>query len=211
MKRRRSRIPWKWDTYSNVTTRVVRLIACGGLARRFRCDTLKREMASSAASVKGTLLLASLKYLRSKGQEDVERVLQRLSAEDLAVLNGTLLPRSVASTRRPARGTARSPPAAPLMVSLWWGNSECHEAPPASGRSPANARVSRYVPFQTARPDLADAVVGLGPGTLAEADTLVDLAWVRAKRLVRARWRGSPRQLELLGAASRPSRGRRSR
>ena len=51
-------------------------------------------MAPCAVSVKGTLLLSRLKYLRSKEQEDVGRVLQRLSADDLAILNGILLPSS---------------------------------------------------------------------------------------------------------------------
>jgi uncharacterized protein (TIGR02265 family) len=44
--------------------------------------------------VKGTLLIARMKYLRAKGTEDTERVLRRLSAEDQAVLRGILLPSS---------------------------------------------------------------------------------------------------------------------
>jgi uncharacterized protein (TIGR02265 family) len=45
-----------------------------------------------AGKVKGTLLLARMKYLRSRGAETEERVLRRLSAADQAVVRGTLYP-----------------------------------------------------------------------------------------------------------------------
>jgi hypothetical protein len=47
-----------------------------------------------AAGVKGTLLLARMKYLRSRGTDDAERVLRRLSATDQAVVRGMMLPSS---------------------------------------------------------------------------------------------------------------------
>lgn len=56
-------------------------------------------MANAAASktdqhgnVKGTLLIARMKYLRSRGVEATERILKRMSAADQAVLRGMLLP-----------------------------------------------------------------------------------------------------------------------
>src|SRR5690606_13827054 len=56
-------------------------------------------MANAAASktdqhgnVKGTLLIARMKYLRSRGVEATERILQRMPAADQAVLRGMLLP-----------------------------------------------------------------------------------------------------------------------
>jgi len=42
--------------------------------------------------VKGALLLARMKYLRSRGAESEERVLRRLSAADQAIVRGTLHP-----------------------------------------------------------------------------------------------------------------------
>jgi uncharacterized protein (TIGR02265 family) len=42
--------------------------------------------------VKGTLLVARMKYLRSRGAESEERVLRRLSAADQAVVRGDLDP-----------------------------------------------------------------------------------------------------------------------
>lgn len=44
--------------------------------------------------VKGTLLIARMKYLRARGAEDCERVLRRMSAADQQVLRGMLLPSS---------------------------------------------------------------------------------------------------------------------
>jgi hypothetical protein len=46
----------------------------------------------SRGNVKGTLLIARMKYLRSRGAESAERVLKRMSAADQAVLRGMLLP-----------------------------------------------------------------------------------------------------------------------
>lgn len=47
-----------------------------------------------AGKAKGTLVLARMRYLKAQGPESVERVLQRLSAEDQAVLRGMVLPSS---------------------------------------------------------------------------------------------------------------------
>ena len=44
--------------------------------------------------VKGTLLIARMKFVLSRGEVDAERVLKRLSAEDQAMLRGMLLPSS---------------------------------------------------------------------------------------------------------------------
>jgi uncharacterized protein (TIGR02265 family) len=49
---------------------------------------------SRGTSVKGTLILARMKYLRARGQQDVERVLRRMSNEDQQVLRGMILPSS---------------------------------------------------------------------------------------------------------------------
>jgi uncharacterized protein (TIGR02265 family) len=43
-------------------------------------------------TVKGTLLIARMKYLRAQGKEPIERVLRNLSQEDQQVLRGMLLP-----------------------------------------------------------------------------------------------------------------------
>jgi uncharacterized protein (TIGR02265 family) len=43
-------------------------------------------------NVKGTLVIARMKYLRAQGQEATERVLRRLSQADQQVLRGMLLP-----------------------------------------------------------------------------------------------------------------------
>lgn len=43
-------------------------------------------------NVKGTLVIARMKYLRSRGVESAERVLKRMSSADQAVLRGMLLP-----------------------------------------------------------------------------------------------------------------------
>jgi uncharacterized protein (TIGR02265 family) len=53
--------------------------------------------------VKGTLLLARLKFVKARGPDATERVLRRLSAADQAVLRGVLLP----STWYPADLLAR--------------------------------------------------------------------------------------------------------
>lgn len=50
------------------------------------------RLPATAGTVKGTLLIARMKYLRAQGQESVERVLRSLSAEDQQVLRGMLLP-----------------------------------------------------------------------------------------------------------------------
>jgi uncharacterized protein (TIGR02265 family) len=50
--------------------------------------------AEAYGNVKGTLLLARMKYLRSRGAEDVERVLRRMTATDQHVLRGMVLPSS---------------------------------------------------------------------------------------------------------------------
>ena len=46
------------------------------------------------ANIKGTLLIARMKYLRARGAEESERVLRRLSAADQQMLRGMLLPSS---------------------------------------------------------------------------------------------------------------------
>lgn len=48
----------------------------------------------SAGNVKGTLLIARMKYMRARGEEDTERVLRRMSSADQQVLRGMLLPSS---------------------------------------------------------------------------------------------------------------------
>jgi uncharacterized protein (TIGR02265 family) len=45
-----------------------------------------------AGSVKGTLVIARMKYLRAQGPDAGERVLRRMSQADQAVLRGMLLP-----------------------------------------------------------------------------------------------------------------------
>jgi uncharacterized protein (TIGR02265 family) len=47
---------------------------------------------AAAGNVKGTLVIARMKYLRAQGQESVERVLRRLTQVDQQVLRGMLLP-----------------------------------------------------------------------------------------------------------------------
>ena len=49
-------------------------------------------IAVPAGKVKGTLLIARVKYLRARGDESFERVLRRLSAADQQVVRGMLLP-----------------------------------------------------------------------------------------------------------------------
>jgi hypothetical protein len=48
----------------------------------------------SHGNVKGTLLISRMSYLRSRGPEDLERVLRRLSSQDQQVVRGMLLPSS---------------------------------------------------------------------------------------------------------------------
>jgi uncharacterized protein (TIGR02265 family) len=49
-------------------------------------------MAEAHGNVKGTLLLARMKYLRARGDEDAERVLRRMTVADQQALRGMLLP-----------------------------------------------------------------------------------------------------------------------
>lgn len=50
--------------------------------------------APSTGTVKGTLLIARMKYLRAQGLDATERVLRRLTQADQAALRGMLLPSS---------------------------------------------------------------------------------------------------------------------
>jgi len=52
------------------------------------------ELLRMAGKVKGTLLIARMKFVRSRGETDAERVLKRLAADDQVMLRGTLLPSS---------------------------------------------------------------------------------------------------------------------
>jgi uncharacterized protein (TIGR02265 family) len=45
-------------------------------------------------TVKGTLLVSRMRYLRARGADEAERVLRRMSSEDQAVLRGMILPSS---------------------------------------------------------------------------------------------------------------------
>lgn len=56
----------------------------------FASATPKRTVLTG--NVKGTLVIARMKYLRAQGAEATERVLKRLSQADQAVLRGMLLP-----------------------------------------------------------------------------------------------------------------------
>lgn len=58
----------------------------------FGAATQKRPAVNP--TVKGTLVVARLKYLRAQGNEASERVLKRLSQADQAVLRGIVLPSS---------------------------------------------------------------------------------------------------------------------
>ncbi len=57
-------------------------------------STPSRPLGAPIRAVKGSLLVARMRYLRSRGEEETERVLRRLSAEDQQVLRGLLLPSS---------------------------------------------------------------------------------------------------------------------
>jgi uncharacterized protein (TIGR02265 family) len=50
--------------------------------------------AKDPGKVKGTLLVARMRYLRAQGPESAERVLRRMTEADRAVLGGILLPSS---------------------------------------------------------------------------------------------------------------------
>ncbi len=52
----------------------------------------KQKRPEFHGNVKGTLLVARMKYLRAQGAEAAERVLRRLSQADQAVFRGMLLP-----------------------------------------------------------------------------------------------------------------------
>ena len=47
---------------------------------------------ATAGNVKGTLIIARMKYLRAQGQEAAERVLRRMTQADQQILRGMLLP-----------------------------------------------------------------------------------------------------------------------
>jgi uncharacterized protein (TIGR02265 family) len=51
-----------------------------------------KRMPGTNGNVKGTLVIARMKYLRAQGPEACERVLKRLSQADQAVIRGMLLP-----------------------------------------------------------------------------------------------------------------------
>lgn len=50
------------------------------------------ELVRMTGKVKGTLLLARMKFVRSRGDAEAERVLKRMSSEDQAILRATVLP-----------------------------------------------------------------------------------------------------------------------
>ena len=56
--------------------------------------TPSRPLGAPIRAVKGSLLISRMRYLRSRGEEETERVLRRLAADDQAVLRGMLLPSS---------------------------------------------------------------------------------------------------------------------
>lgn len=53
-----------------------------------------RDLVRTTGKIKGTLLIARMKYVRSRGDVDAERVLKRMSSEDQALLRSMLLPSS---------------------------------------------------------------------------------------------------------------------
>ena len=57
-------------------------------------STPSRPLGAPIRAVKGSLLVSRMRYLRTRGDEETERVLRRLSAEDQQVLRGMLLPSS---------------------------------------------------------------------------------------------------------------------
>jgi uncharacterized protein (TIGR02265 family) len=56
--------------------------------------TSAQAFARMTGKVKGTLLIARMKFLRSRGEVDAERVLRRLAKEDQAIVRALLLPSS---------------------------------------------------------------------------------------------------------------------
>lgn len=54
----------------------------------------RMKQLATQPNVKGTLVIARMKYLRAQGPEAAERVLRRLAQPDQAVLRGMLLPSS---------------------------------------------------------------------------------------------------------------------
>jgi uncharacterized protein (TIGR02265 family) len=67
-----------------------------GSETRMTAPTLPKQTGSTrrVATVKGTLLVARMKYLRARGPDDTERVLRRMSSEDQQILRGMILPSS---------------------------------------------------------------------------------------------------------------------
>lgn len=57
-------------------------------------EALRSAVEGPKGTIKGTLLLARMKYLRAQGPEKAERVLKHLSTPDQAILRGVLLPSS---------------------------------------------------------------------------------------------------------------------
>jgi uncharacterized protein (TIGR02265 family) len=53
---------------------------------------LRTRRPANAGTVKGTLVIARMKYLRAQGADAAERVLRRLVQQDQATLRGMLLP-----------------------------------------------------------------------------------------------------------------------
>jgi len=55
---------------------------------------LAKDLTRVTGKIKGTLLLARMKFLRARGEAEAERVLRRLNSDDQAVLRAMLLPSS---------------------------------------------------------------------------------------------------------------------
>jgi uncharacterized protein (TIGR02265 family) len=53
-----------------------------------------RELIRVTGKVKGTLLIARMKFVRSRGEMEAERILKRMSSEDQLILRSMLLPSS---------------------------------------------------------------------------------------------------------------------
>ncbi len=66
----------------------------GEVAMKLHDEKPKPTPLPFRTSVKGTLLIARMKYLRAQGTDSGERVMRRLSQADQAVLRGMLLPSS---------------------------------------------------------------------------------------------------------------------
>jgi uncharacterized protein (TIGR02265 family) len=85
------------STASPAPARAPALTPTPSFAPRPALTPIPGSMLASALAgcqVKGSLVIARMKYLRARGPEDCERVLRRLSAADQAVLRGMLLPSS---------------------------------------------------------------------------------------------------------------------